>query len=68
MTRRRWLAMFAGAWLLFGLLAAIARPLQVKVDPRLAFVILGLALVWSLFGVKCLFLLKPSTSMLATRS
>ncbi|PYQ58371.1 MAG: hypothetical protein DMF58_15545 [Acidobacteria bacterium] len=51
MTRRRWLEMFAGAWLVFGLLVAIARPLQVKIDPRLAFIVLGLALAWSLFAI-----------------
>ena len=51
MTRRRWLEMFAGAWLVFGLLMAIARPLQVKIDPRLAFIVLGLALAWSLFAI-----------------
>src|SRR5881296_3815933 len=47
---RRWFALYAGAWLLFGLLAAIARPLQVNVDPRLAFVLFGVAVVASLWA------------------
>src|SRR5207245_8075397 len=51
MTLRRWLAIVVGASLTFVLLAAIARPLQVRVDPRLAFVVFGLTIVWSLFAV-----------------
>jgi len=47
---RRWFALYAGAWLLFGLLAAIARPLQVNVDPRLGFVLFGVAVVASLWA------------------
>jgi len=46
---RRWFALYAGGWLFFGLLAAIARPLQVNVDPRLAFVFFGVAVVASLW-------------------
>ncbi len=47
---QRWFALYAGAWLLFGLLAAIARPLQVNVDPRMAFVFFGVAVVGSLWA------------------
>ncbi len=39
---RRWFAMYIGAWLALGLLAAIARPLHVPIAPRLA---------WATFGV-----------------
>ncbi len=46
---RRWFAIYAGAWLIFGLLAAIARPLEVHVDPRPAFVVFGLLIVTSLW-------------------
>src|SRR5438874_646288 len=51
MTLRRWFAIVAGAALLFAILAAIARPLRIHVDPRLAFVVFGLAVAWSLFLV-----------------
>jgi hypothetical protein len=52
MTLRRWFAIVVGASLTFALLAAIARPLEVRIDPRLAFVVFGLAIVWSLFGIE----------------
>lgn len=51
MTLRRWLATVAGAAVAFAILAAIARPLRVAVEPRLAFVVFGLAVAWSLFAV-----------------
>src|SRR5437588_13128808 len=51
MTLRRWFVIVAGAALLFAILGAIARPLRVSVDPRLAFVVFGLAVAWSLFLV-----------------
>jgi hypothetical protein len=51
MTLRRWLAIVAGAAVAFAILAAIARPLHVAVEPRLAFVVFGLAIAWSLFAV-----------------
>jgi hypothetical protein len=51
MTLRRWFAIVAGAALVFAILAAIARPLRIHVDLRLAFVVFGLAVAWSLFLV-----------------
>ena len=52
MTLRRWFAIVLGASITFALLAAIARPLRIDIDPRLAFVVFGLAVVWSLFAIK----------------
>ncbi len=51
---RRWFALYIGAWLLFLLLAAIARPLHVHVPPRLAFVVFGvsvLAAFWTFLAL-----------------
>jgi hypothetical protein len=51
---RRWFALYIGAWLLFLLLAAIARPLHVHVPPHLAFVVLGvsvLAAFWAFLAL-----------------
>ncbi len=44
---QRWFAIYVGAWFLFGFLAAFARPLQVRVEPRLAFVTFGVLLMAS---------------------
>jgi len=52
MTLRRWIAIVAGAAMLFAILAAIARPLGVEVDRRLFFILFGLAVVCSLFLVE----------------
>ena len=41
---QRWFAIYIGAWFLFGFLAAFARPLQVHIEPRLAFVAFGVLL------------------------
>jgi hypothetical protein len=49
MTLRRWLAIVAGASIAFAILAAVAHPLHVWIEPRLAFVAFGLAVAWSLF-------------------
>ncbi len=38
-----WLALYAGAWLLFAALALLARPLRVPIDPYLALVAFGIA-------------------------
>jgi hypothetical protein len=40
----RWFALYTGAWLLFGALVVIARPLRVHVDPYLAMVAFGVFL------------------------
>jgi hypothetical protein len=47
---RKWFALYAAAWLLFALLVAIARPLQVSVDTRLALVIFGVLVFASLWA------------------
>jgi hypothetical protein len=41
---QRWFAIYIGAWFLFGFFAAIGRPLQVHIEPRLAFVAFGVLL------------------------
>jgi hypothetical protein len=51
---QRWLALYAGGWVLFGMLAAIARPLRVAVEPRLAFIVFGVLVMASLWAFAAL--------------
>src|SRR5260370_34561878 len=47
---RRWLAIYAGAWILFGVLALFVRPLQIHVEPYLAIVTFGVCVTAAFFA------------------
>src|SRR5205823_12914481 len=47
---RRWFAIYADAWILFGMLALFVRPLQIEVDPYLAIVTFGVCVTAAFFA------------------
>jgi hypothetical protein len=47
---RRWLALYAGAWILLGVLALFVRPLQIQLDPYLAIVTFGVCVTAAFFA------------------
>ena len=47
---RRWLAIYAGAWILLGMLSLFVRPLQIRIDPYLALVTFGVCLTAAFFA------------------
>jgi hypothetical protein len=47
---RRWLAIYAGAWILLGVLALFVRPLQIRLDPYLAIITFGVCVTAAFFA------------------
>ncbi|HEY8183936.1 MAG TPA: hypothetical protein VII32_16955 [Thermoanaerobaculia bacterium] len=47
---RRWFAIYAGAWILLGVLALFVRPLQIQIDPYLAIVTFGVCVTAAFFA------------------
>jgi hypothetical protein len=47
---RRWLAIYAGAWILLGVVALFVRPLQIRLDPYLAIITFGVCVTAAFFA------------------